>query len=162
MSSVQQTPLNKNIEVRILLTEKFTHHELLKREKHNYQEVYKESCKYKERCTCRSNKAMINWFTYRLTQNIRSIYLCLNRNQYKCFSYYNINFWNTVKRKKKELIQNINYALDEDDLSDEIYKYVIIARNTVSKYDSNYGLFIACVMYRLFCYDIANVVLEYI
>ena len=105
---------------------------------------------------------MINWFTYRLAKNIRSIYLCLNRNQYKCFSYYNITFWKIVCRKKKELIQNINYAMDEDGLSDEIYKYMILARNTIRKYDSKYGLFLACVMYRLFCYDIANVVLEYI
>lgn len=162
MSSVKQTPLNKNIEIRTLLSEKFRHFELLKIKKNKYQYDFGVSCKYKERCVCRSNKAMINWFTYRLAKTIRSIYLCLIRNRYSCFSYYNITFWNIVNRKKKELIQNINYAMDEDGLSDEIYKYMILARNTIRKYDSNYGLFVACVMYRLFCYDIANVVLEYI
>ena len=162
MSSISQTELDKNLKIRILLSGKFSDFELLKREKHNYQDLYKRTCKYKKRCLCRSNKAMINWYTYRLTKSVRSVYLCLNRIQYKYFSYYNNRFWKTVSRKKKFLIQNINYALDEDGLSDEIYNYMIIARNTISKYDSNYGLFLACVMYRLFCYDIANVVLEYI
>ena len=162
MSSVEQTPLNKDIEVRTLLSQKFLQFELLKRQKHKYKDDFERSCKYKDRCLCRSNKAMINWYTYRISKNIRSIYLCLIRNQYKCFSYYNITFWKIVCRKKKELIQNINYAMDEDGLSDEIYKYMILTRNTIRKYDSNYGLFLACVMHRLFCYDIANVVLEYI
>ena len=53
MSSVEQTPLNKNIEMRIILSEKFLHFEQLKIQKHNYQDLYKRTCKYKKRCVCR-------------------------------------------------------------------------------------------------------------
>ena len=108
------------------------------------------------------NKEEIVKTELNLIQSIRSLYLYIKKTKYNVFSYNILLLWKSLSQKKYYFIENIiNFSKDEK-FNNEQKKYILLALNTLQKYDDKYGLFIACVMNRLFCYDISQQILNFI
>lgn len=97
-----------------------------------------------------------------MIQSIRNLYLYINKTKYNDFSYETLRLWKVLSQKKYYFIENIiNFSKDEK-FNNKQKKYILLALNTLQKYNDKYGLFIACVMNRLFCYDISQQILNFI
>jgi len=112
--------------------------------------------------------------------HMRSIYLALNREKYKQFSFStkDQHFWRVVAFKSVEFkcdLHNlisltksaITFAEHEQNTKDilEMKKkvtYYNLALTTLQKYDENYGKKIGLTLNRLFCKDISHSIREFI
>jgi len=97
-----------------------------------------------------------------IIQSIRSLYLYVKKTKYNVFSYNTLLLWKSLSEKKYYFIENIIKFSKDEKFNNEQKKYILLALNTLQKYDDKYGLFIACVMNRLFCYDISQQILNFI
>ena len=97
-----------------------------------------------------------------MIQSIRILYLYVNKTKYEIFSYETLRLWKVLSNKKKYFIENIiNFSKDEK-FNNKQKKYILLTLKTLQKYNDKYGLFIACVVKRLFCYDISQQILNFI
>jgi hypothetical protein len=98
----------------------------------------------------------------KMIQSIRILYLYVNKTKYDIFNYDTLRLWKIVSKKKNYFIENIiNFSKDKK-FNNEQKKYILLTLKTLQKYDDKYGLFIACVINRLFCYDISQQILNFI
>lgn len=97
-----------------------------------------------------------------LVRSMRHTFLYLNKHKYTVFTYSEMTFWKIVSSKKREVIKDIYEYLDKYKYDKKRKKYLQLSISTLNKYDDNYGLFIACVVNRLFYHDLARYILEYI
>lgn len=102
------------------------------------------------------------WYTYNLIRLMRIAYMYLNKNKYKVFTYCSIKFWQIASSKKMKNIEDIEEKIKLYDFNPEQMKYLKMAVNTFKKYDDSYGMFVACVVNRLFYHDLARKILYYI
>lgn len=108
----------------------------------------------------RKSMCIKKWYTYNLIRFMRIAFMYLNKNKYKVFTYSEMTFWKVASIKKRQNIEEIQNNLNNYDTEREKYLKMCIA--TMRKYDDNYGLFVACVVNRLFYNDLARNILEYI
>jgi hypothetical protein len=98
-----------------------------------------------------------------IIKNIRGIYLHINRSKHVVFTFYKMSLWKTFMIKRNILINDI-YDVRNKELwcwNNKEIKYIELCIKTLSKYE-DYGKFVACVVHRTFCYDIAWQILDYI
>ena len=93
---------------------------------------------------------------------MRIAYMYLNKNKYKVFTYTSMKFWQTASSKKRQNIEDIEEKLKLYDFNLDQTKYLKMSINTFKKYDDSYGMFVACVVNRLFYHDLARKILYYI
>lgn len=101
-------------------------------------------------------------YTVNLVRSMRHTYRYLNKHKYIVFTYSEMDFWKVVSSKKREIIKTIYEYLDKDSYDEKRKKYLQKSISTINKYDDNHGLFIACIVNRLFYHDLARYILEYI
>ena len=110
---------------------------------------------------------------------VRSVFLMLNREKYKQFSFAEKNkkFWRIVSFKLveyecdlNEMIVETHHAIQKhnsqnsqelDNLKNKI-KYYNLVLKTLKKYDKHYGEKIGLTLNRLFCKDISHYIREFI
>jgi len=102
------------------------------------------------------------WYVYNLIRLMRIAYMYLNKNKYKVFTYTSMKFWQTASSKKRQNIEDIEEKLKLYDFNLDQTKYLKMSINTFKKYDDSYGMFVACVVNRLFYHDLARKILYYI
>ena len=110
----------------------------------------------------RKNICIRKSYTYDLVRLMRIAFIYLNKNKYKLFTYREMNFWKIASRKKRVNTNDIQKQLQIHDWDTKREKYLRMCLTTMKKYDDNYGMFIACVVNRLFYNDLARYILEYI
>lgn len=104
-------------------------------------------------------------------KGIRGLFLVLNREKYKHFSFSkeDIKFWRIASTKNREFETNLNKEifliktkniLTQKD-NEEIQYYNLVLK-TLNKYDKNYGKFIGLVLNRLFCSNISLYIRDFI
>jgi len=104
-------------------------------------------------------------------KGIRGLFLVLNREKYKHFSFSkeDIKFWRIASIKNSEFETNLNKEifliktkniLTQKD-NEEIQYYNLVLK-TLNKYDKNYGKFIGLVLNRLFCSNISLYIRDFI
>jgi hypothetical protein len=108
----------------------------------------------------RKSMSIKKWYTYNLIRCMRIVFMYLNKNKYNVFTYSEMTFWKVASMKKRQNIEEIQNNLNNYDREKE--KYLKMCITTIKKYDDNYGLFVACVINRLFYNDLARNILEYI
>ena len=101
-------------------------------------------------------------YTINLVRSMKRTYRYLNKHKYIVFTYSEMTFWKIVSSKKREIIKDIYDYLDKDNYDEKRKKYLQKSISTINKYDDNHGVFIACVVNRLFYHDLARYILEYI
>tara|TARA_E500000178_G_scaffold290369_1_gene293815 strand:- start:365 stop:829 length:465 start_codon:yes stop_codon:yes gene_type:complete len=97
-----------------------------------------------------------------LIKIIRSIFLIINREKTKVYSFVHIKFWKIVSKKKKDLFNDINDRANTLCLCENQKKYVEIVLNTISKCNDQYGKNIALTVYRKFGNDVGGVILSFV
>jgi hypothetical protein len=78
------------------------------------------------------------------------------------FTYGEMKLWRTISERKRELTAQLQHILQQKDFTGDNEKYVRTCITTIGKYDDKYGLFLACAMNRVFCNDVARLILMYI
>tara|TARA_Y100000389_G_C17376300_1_gene471842 strand:- start:277 stop:666 length:390 start_codon:yes stop_codon:yes gene_type:complete len=104
-------------------------------------------------------------------KGIRGLFLVLNREKYKYFSFSkeNIKFWRIASIKNREFETNLNkeiYLIKTKNIltqkdNEEIQYYNLVLK-TLNKYDKNYGKFIGLVLNRTFCINISFYIRDFI
>lgn len=123
-------------------------------------EIYDEN---RSRTNTRSSIKYLKKEKMNIIKNVRGIYLDINRSKHSVFTFYKMNLWKTFMKKKNVLINDI-YDVRNKELwcwNDKEIKYIELCIKTLDKYE-DYGKFISCVVNRIFCYDIAWQILDYI
>ena len=139
------------------MLEKIRNFELLKKEEHNFYNITPLN-----KIRNRRNICIDKWYTYNLVRLMRITFIFLNKNKYKVFTYSEMTFWKIASRKKRENIKAIQKYLQKEKFGEERERYFKMSITTINKYDDNYGLFIACVVNRIFYHDLSRNILEYI
>ena len=106
---------------------------------------------------------------YRLKDNIlirqlrvvRGLFLFVNRIKIKYFSFYDIEFWSRMIRKRNALIYTIS-CLPQETKSDSVNAYSKLVVTTLKRHNGTYGMMISLVLRRVFGEDITSRVCEYI
>ncbi len=98
----------------------------------------------------------------RLIKLIRSMYLLINRHRRILYSTYNNSFWISTKKKKYQLIENIDNFLNNDNYSLSDKRYLRLTKTTLLKYDDNYGRKFGKIMNKKFGQDISWVISTFI
>lgn len=112
--------------------------------------------------TNRTHICKKKWYVYNLIRCMRLVYMYLNKNKYKVFTYSSMKFWKIASSKKKQNIEDTENKIKLYDFNSEQTKYLKMTINTFKKYDDSYGMFVACVVNRLFYHDLAREILCYI
>ena len=110
----------------------------------------------------RVQNAFVRWHRLRTLKSIRKMFLYLNKIKYNVFTYAEMNLWRTISARKRGLITELQDILQRKIFSGDSEKYTITCIATIGKYNDNYGLFLACAMNRVFCNDVARLILNYI
>ena len=110
----------------------------------------------------RKNISIRKSYTYDLVRLMRVAFIYLNKNKYKLFTYREMNFWKIASRKKRVNTFDIQKQLQIHDWDTKREKYLRMCLTTMNKYDDKYGMFVACVVNRLFYNDLSRYILEYI
>jgi len=94
---------------------------------------------------------------------VRNIYLYINRSKHTVFTFYKMSLWKTFLKKKNEFINQLSIVKYNEiwDWNHQEIKYIELILKTLNKYE-DHGKLVACVVHRIFCYDIAWQILDYI
>lgn len=98
-----------------------------------------------------------------IMKNIRGIYLYINRSKHTVFTFYKMNLWKTFSIKRNQFIDQL-YDVKSANIynwNNKEIKYIELIIKTLNNYE-DYGKFISCVINKLFYYDIAWQILDYI
>lgn len=102
------------------------------------------------------------WNRLQTMKNVRKMFLYLNKVKYSVFTYTEMKLWRTISDRKRALTAELQKILQHKTFTGDNEKYTNTCIATIGKYNDNYGLFIACAMNRVFCYDVARLILMYI
>ncbi len=110
----------------------------------------------------RVQDAIVRWHRLRTLKCIRKMFLYLNRIKYSIFTYSEMKIWRTLSERKRGLTAELQNILQQKNFTGDSEKYTKTCITTIGKYDNNYGLFLMCAMNRVFCSDLARLILMYI
>lgn len=110
----------------------------------------------------RVQNAFVRWHRLRTLKSIRKIFLYLNKIKYSIFTYTEMKLWRTISERKRGLTTELQDILQRKIFSGDSEKYINTVVATIGKYNDNYGLFLMCAMNRVFCTDVARLILMYI
>jgi len=110
----------------------------------------------------RVQSACARWHKLRILKSVRRLFLYLNKTKYSMFTYNEMKLWRIISEKKRTLTIEIQNILQQKTFTGNNEKYTNTCITTIGKYDDNYGLFLACAMNRVFCNDVARLILIYI
>ena len=105
---------------------------------------------------------MKKWHILRRAKSIRSIFMFLQKHKYATFTYSAMILWRTTSKLKVRLIGELQSVLNKNTFNESDTKYMLMCINTLNKYDDHIGRFVACAVHRVFYYDVARLILEYI
>ena len=110
----------------------------------------------------RVQDAFIRWHRLRRLKCIRKMFLYLNRIKYSIFTYNEMKLWRILSERKRGLTVELQNILQQKKFTGDSEKYAKTCITTIGNYDNNYGLFLVCAMNRVFCSDLARLILMYI
>jgi hypothetical protein len=110
----------------------------------------------------RVQNAFVRWHRLRTLKSIRKMFLYLNKIKYSIFTYNEMKLWRSISERKRGLTTELQDILQQQKFTGNNEKYINTVVTTIGKYDDNYGLFLMCAMNRVFCNDIARLILIYI
>lgn len=110
----------------------------------------------------RVQNAFVRWHRLRTLKSIRKIFLYLNKIKYSIFTYTEMKLWRTISDRKRAITAELQKNLQNKTFTADNEKYAMICMTTIGKYNDNYGLFLMCAMNRVFCTDVARLILMYI
>ena len=64
--------------------------------------------------------------------------------------------------QKNKLLGELETTLTSKICKESDEKYILMCMKTLKNYDDKYGMFLACAVNRVFYYDVARLILEYI
>jgi len=138
---------------------------ILRSHVYEYQGIRDSELRFMKRNNDKSQRvksAYARWNRMRTIKSVRKLFLYLNRIKYSIFTYTEMTLWRTLSDRKKSLTDELQTILQRKKFTADNEKYAMICMTTIGKYDDKYGLFIACAMNRVFCYDVARLILMYI
>ena len=97
-------------------------------------------------------------------QSARKLFLFINRTKLQYFSFQPriLKFWRTISRKRNEFLKDIDEKLMSNAHNDKEFKYLVLFKATLEKYDTNYGVQVGLLLHVKFSKDIALVINEYL
>lgn len=110
----------------------------------------------------RVQNAFVRWHRLRTLKSIRKMFLYLNKIKYNVFTYNEMKLWRSISERKRGLTTELQDILHQQKFTGNNEKYINTVVTTIGKYDDNYGVFLMCAMNRVFCNDIARLILIYI
>ena len=110
----------------------------------------------------RVQDAFNRWHRLRTLKCIRKMFLYLNKIKYSIFTYSEMKLWRTLSERKRGLTVELQNILQQKKFTGDSENYTKTCITTIGKYDNNYGLFLMCAMNRVFCSDLARLILMYI
>lgn len=110
----------------------------------------------------RVQDAFMRWHRLRTLKSIRKMFLYLNKIKYSIFTYSEMKLWRSISERKRGLTAELQNILQQKNFTGDSEKYTKTCITTIGKYDNNYGLFLMCAMNRVFCSDLARLILMYI
>ena len=110
----------------------------------------------------RVQDAFMRWHRLRTLKSIRKMFLYLNKIKYSIFTYSEMKLWRSISERKRGLTAELQNILQQKNFTGDSENYTKTCITTIGKYDNNYGLFLMCAMNRVFCSDLARLILMYI
>lgn len=137
---------------------------------HNHEKCMDDYLREKHKCCKIAEKelpcGMKELYKKRMKsfQSARKLFLFINRTKLQYFSFQPriLKFWRTISRKRKEFLKDIDEKLISEASNDKQYKYLLLFKRTLEKYDPTYGLQVGLLLHVKFSKDIALVINGYL
>ena len=120
-----------------------------------YEEINKKEDVLIRDLTKKKNQEMRRCIIMTKAKYFRKMYLYINRNYYKMFSFSRYQLFKGFAIKSDEIIQCLNGHTDTDMDTDKYLRKVIQICDNYKFEHGEHGKMIGCVLNRLFCKDIA-------